>query len=174
MYFGYPSSLREGGGSFQALDKARDLTSMVTIYRHIVSNNVENLTVSNHKLSCALRVRYSSFRGDRGCRAGFFEEAKSERISATRCMPGQEHRGRVVASIGCLQCGLGMGFGVYAGHALSAPPQNLHSSTQFHEARLCCSLPFFHLKTRPLNPNSSLSAYSRLDLNLTFDSDVFV
>ncbi|KAL7769090.1 hypothetical protein ACKLNR_000474 [Fusarium oxysporum f. sp. zingiberi] len=39
MYFGYPSSLREGGGSFQALDKARDLTSMVTIYRHIVSNN---------------------------------------------------------------------------------------------------------------------------------------
>ncbi|PCD37970.1 hypothetical protein AU210_006460 [Fusarium oxysporum f. sp. radicis-cucumerinum] len=56
MYFGYPSSLREGGGSFQALDKARDLTSMVTIYRHIVSNNVENLTASNHKLSCALRV----------------------------------------------------------------------------------------------------------------------
>ncbi|KAL5599740.1 hypothetical protein FOVSG1_007552 [Fusarium oxysporum f. sp. vasinfectum] len=46
MYFGYPSSLREGGGSFQARDKARDLTSIVTIYRHIVSNNVENLTRS--------------------------------------------------------------------------------------------------------------------------------
>ncbi|KAL5626553.1 hypothetical protein FOBRF1_000896 [Fusarium oxysporum] len=29
MYFGYPSSLREGGGSFQARDKARDLTALI-------------------------------------------------------------------------------------------------------------------------------------------------
>jgi hypothetical protein len=53
------------------------------------------------------------------------------------------------------------------GHALSAPPQNRHSSTQFHEAQpasaLCCSLPFF---SKPVRSKPFSSAYSRLDLNL--------